>query len=178
MATIETPFLIVGPGPASLVAAKVASGAGLACMIVGHQAVEPCDPVELDEASLAILEPHGVLGVLRPYAASQQPFMIAPELFENGLKHHCVADMLITVYDNMTISDSTTTDSATTDSATTASGMTAVLTDGSSSWPVSADHFLDTRSLDTSTLPLELNEAIHAAADYSLRLLEQLRAAH
>lgn len=168
MATIETPLLIVGHGPASLVAAKVASGAGLACMIVGHQAVEPSNPVELDEESLAILDPHGVLGVLRPYASSHQPFTIAPELFENGLKHHCVADMLITVYDNMTISDSNTTDSA-----TTALGMTAVLTDGATSWPLVADHFLD-----TSSLPLGLNEAIHAAATFVAQLLEQLRAAN
>ncbi|MED6303747.1 MAG: FAD-dependent monooxygenase, partial [Actinomycetota bacterium] len=99
--TIATPLLIVGRGPAALVIAKVVSGRGLPCLVVGHETLENAESVMLDPESLEILEPHGVLAVLRPYAAAQDPFTITPLAFENGLKHHCVADMLITVYDDM-----------------------------------------------------------------------------
>ena len=107
-----------------------------------------------------MLEPHGVLGVLRPYAASQDPFAIAPQLFENGLKHHCVADMLITVYDAMSVDNI----------VEGAVGTAAVLSDGRSSWPIAADALLD-----VANLPTELNAAVHEAADFAVQLLSQAR---
>lgn len=159
MPSIETPLLIVGHGPAALVAAKVASGAGLPCLLAGHQSLDQHDPVQLDEQSLAVLEPDGVLGVLRPYAASQEPFAIAPGLFEQGLKHHCVADMLVTVYDGMWL----------TDSVEVGQGRSGVLTDGRARWRIEADRFLD-----ASDLPTELNAAVQAGSNATNQLLDSL----
>ena len=100
---IDTPLLVVGPGPAALLVAKLASGRGLASVIAGHEITGAEDPVELDAAALAVLSPHGLLDVLRPYLASHHPVAIAPAVFEEVVKHHCVADMNITVYDGLTL---------------------------------------------------------------------------
>ncbi|MGB5755628.1 MAG: hypothetical protein WBM50_01830 [Acidimicrobiales bacterium] len=156
---IETPLLITGHGPAALVAAKVLSGSGLTSLVAGHAPRDDVKPVELDAESLAILEPHGVLGVLRPYASTQEPFTIAPLFFEQGLKHHCVADMLITVYDDMTF---TPTDHAA------GSGR---LDGAGSSWEIKA-HAL----LDVSPYPSDLNQSIHQAAAFGRALLATLGA--
>lgn len=156
---IDTPLLIIGRGPAALVAAKVVSGAGMTSLVAGHEPVDDLEPVVLDERSLSILEPNGVLGVLRPYAAAQDPFTIAPTLFEQGLKHHCVADMLITVYDGMSLEEA----------EANGDGVTGRLTDGRSSWEIEADSLFD-----VAGLPTELNEAIHAAAAFGHRLLARL----
>lgn len=161
MPSIDTPLLIIGPGPAALVAAKSVSGRGLPCLVAGHVPVDDHQPVVLDAKSLAILEPHGVLDVLRPYASTQDPFTIAPLPFEQGLKHHCVADMLVTVYDNMTVEDRSP------DGA----GINGVLTDGRARWAIHADAFVD-----TSTMPADLNEAIHQAAELANLVLARLRA--
>lgn len=149
MTTIDTPLLVTGPGPGGLVAAKLLSGRGVPSMVVGHETVPSPDPVELDALSLTILEPDGVLGVLRPYATSQDPFTITAPAFENGLKHHCVADMLITVYDGMQVE------------LTADAEISGRMVVGSSTWDVVADATLPAASLGT-----ELNQVIHGAADF------------
>ena len=152
MADIHTPLLIVGSGPAALVAAKVASGWGLPCFLVGQQPHEDLKPTELDGRSQSILERHGVLAVLRPYATRHDPFTITPVSFERALKHHCVADTLITVYDGMSVQDL----------RPEGRGVAAVLTDGHRTWGIRADAYLD-----VGTLPTALNEAIQQAARFS-----------
>ena len=157
--TIETPLLIVGSGPAALVIAKVVSGQGLPCLIVGHEAVDNTEPVALDPESVAILEPHGVLAVLRPYAAAQNPFTITSLAFENALKHHCVADMLVTVYDDMYVNEA----------GTTTTDFRCELTDGRNTWEIQADAFVD-----VSEFSIDLNDAIHQAAAFGNELMSTI----
>ena len=165
MPTIDTPLLIAGQGPASLVVAKLVSGHGLPSLIVDHEPFEAQEPVVLDDDSLAVLEPHGVLGVLRPYATVQDPFTIQPLLFEQGLKHHCVVDMLVTVFDQMTP----------TGLQPEGTGLLGALSDGDGDgrWEVRADAFFDA-SEHRGYQPGELNEAIHAGAAFADRLLSTL----
>ncbi|MGF1599407.1 MAG: hypothetical protein ACFCVK_21250 [Acidimicrobiales bacterium] len=155
MPAIDTPLLIVGHGPSALVAAKVLSARGIPSVVAGHVPVDDGTPVVLDATALAILEPNGVLGVLRPYAGTQDPFTIAPLAFEHALKHHCVADMLITVFDGMTLAGPVEGEGP----------STGVLTDGRSRWEVRADAVLD-----TATLPTGLNAAIRAGAEAAAAL--------
>ena len=107
--------------------------------------------------ALAAMAPHGVLEVLRPYAATQDPFAIAPLLFEQGLKHHCIADMLVTIFDEMVYEAS--------------SAVAGVLTDGRRRWSVTADHMID-----VSELPTELNSAIVAGAAAANSLVDSFTA--
>ncbi len=151
MPAIDTPLLIVGHGPAALVAAKLASGIGQSSLVAGHESIGTYEPVVLDQRSVDILEPDGVLGVLRPYAADQDPFAIAPATFEAGLKHHCVVDMLVTVFDGLWVEDL----------EIDGSGATGRLTDGRSNWAVTADAYLG-----VSDYPTDLNAAIHCAAAF------------
>ena len=149
MPTIETPLLIIGDGPFPLVAAKLASGKGLPSLLLGHHYIDDSEPTTLDERSIEVLTPHGVLDVLRPYAHASHPLSIAPVALERGLKHHCVADMLITVYDRMVLLDRATDGSIT----------TGRIEDGRSSWAVRAETVLD---VDATSA--ELNDTIHRAA--------------
>ena len=137
---IETPLLITGGGPAALVAAQVASGSGLQSLIAGHEPIGDEEPVVLDSTALAVLTPHGVLDVLRPYFAATEPPAIAPSLFEGVLKHHCVVDMNITVFDGMSLVDLR--------AATT--GVTGALCDPKGRWEISADAHLEANPLATS----------------------------
>jgi hypothetical protein len=162
VALIDTTLLVVGHGPGALIAAKTLSAHGHGCLIAGHEPIDDDNAVLLDEHSIAILEPDGVLGVLRPYAANQDPFSIAPLHFEQGLKHHCVADMLVTVYDGMTFEAGEPTDDA-------GDAVHGVLSDGRSSWDVRADAFLD-----VTNYPANLNLAIQQAARFSSDLALRL----
>ena len=146
---IDTPLLVVGRGPAPLVVAKVASGWGLASVVAGHEGLGGDTPVELDATAVAVLTPHGVLGVLRPYLSAADPPAITPAAFEEVLKHHCVADMNVTVYDGLRF----------TEESRRGKGVTGVLTDGRSRWQVSADAFVD-----ADELPRDLLGAIAAGA--------------
>lgn len=173
MLTIATRLLLLGSGPAPLVAAKTAAGRGLPCVLVGHELVDDVEPVTLDEEALDVLRPNGVLDVLRPYAAAQEPFAIAPLHFEQTLKHHCVADMLVTVYDRMWFEldgDS--------DEAADADGPIAgSLTDGSSRWPVTTDAVFDpgltvsglgpAAGASSDSIPVDLNTAILRGARFA-----------
>ena len=161
---IETPLLIIGRGPAALVVAKVASGWGLSSLVAGHEPLGGDQPVVLDPAAVAVLGPHGVFDVLRPYLSAVEPPSIAPMVFEQVLKHHCVADMNVTVYDGMELVERVTVGSATGD------GVRGVLTDGRSRWDISADAFVD-----AAELPSELPAAIPAAAEAAAAVLATLR---
>jgi hypothetical protein len=153
---IDTPLLVVGRGPAALVVAKVASGWGLSSLVAGHQVVGGDDPVVLDAESVAVLAPHGVFDVLRPYLSAVEPPTIVPATFEAVLKHHCVADMNVTVYDGMELVDRVRVDGG---APAGPGGVRGVLTDGRARWEVRADAFVD-----AADLPGELPAAIPAAA--------------
>lgn len=146
---IETPLLVVGRGPAALVVAKVASGSGLSSLVAGHEPLGGDEPVALDPEAVRVLAPHGVFDVLRPYLSAVEPPSIAPATFEAVLKHHCVADMNVTVYDGMALVEA----------QRNGDGLRGVLSDGRSRWEVSADAFVD-----AADLPSELPAAITAAA--------------
>ena len=165
MLTIATRLLILGPGPAGLVAAKTTAGRGLPCLLAGHEPIDDTDPVILSDDALEALRPNGVLDVLRPYAAAQEPFAIAPLHFEQGLKHHCVADMLVTVYDRMWFEPAGGVDEATSP----AGAVDGMLTDGASRWTVTADAVFDTSALAPGTggSVQDLNAAILAGARFA-----------
>jgi hypothetical protein len=133
----------------------VASGWGLASLVAGHEPLTGEEPTVLDEESVATLRPHGVLGVLTPYAASRDPFAIAPTLFDQ-----CVVDMIITVYDGMHLVDA----------VVDADAVDGVLTDGTSRWDLHADALVD-----TSGFPVELNGAIRDGATAARAVLDRGR---
>jgi hypothetical protein len=157
---IETPLLVVGTGPAALVVAKVAAGWGLPCMLVGHEVISGDTPVPLEADAVADLTPHGVLDILRPYIQAVDPPTISPRDFEDVLKHHCVADLNVTVYDRMTAVER----------EINGRGLRAVLTDGKSRWDVVADVFVD-----ASALPSNLSAAITAGAATAREVVAELR---
>jgi hypothetical protein len=146
---IDTPLLVVGRGPAPLVVAKVAAGYGLACLLAGHETLGDDVPVPLGADAVAALERHGLLDVLRPYLAALDPLAIAPRTFEEVVKHHCVADLNVTVYDAVTVVER----------VAESDGLRGVLTDGTSRWALQADRFVD-----ADALPRALSDAIVAGA--------------
>ena len=148
---IDVPVLVVGSGPAALVAAKVVGGWGLSTLLVGHEPVVGAhehDPVVLQPDAVAILEVPGILNILRPYLTAVSPPEITTADFEDVVKHHCVVDMNVTVYDAMTLVDFRPGDSG---------GGAGVLTDGGARWDVHADLVID-----TATWPCDLNGAVRA----------------
>lgn len=146
---IDTPLLITGGGPAALVVARIASAHSISSIVAGHAPADGSEPVALDAASVEALGDS--LGILRPYLAVADPPTIDPAVFEHVLKHHCVADMNVTVYDGMELVDGDGTDG--------------VLADNRSRFDVTAD-----AHVDAAALPVELNAAIAAAA----RAVDQL----
>src|SRR5262245_5654610 len=151
---VDTPLLVVGDGPAALVVAKVAAAYGMACLLVGHEPTGDDTAVPLDAAASAALEEQGLLDVLRPYLEATNPLTIAPRTFEEVIKHHCVADLNVTVYDELTVVERV---------ADGAGGARGVLTDGTSRWDVRADRFVD-----GATLPDTLAAAITAGTAAAL----------
>ena len=149
---IDTPLLVFGPGPGALVVAKVASAFGFTSLVAGHETVGAEVPVPLGEDAVAALAAHGLLDVFRPYFVADNPPTITAAAFEEVLKHHCVVDMAVTVYDGMSLVER----------SVNGSGMAGVLSDGRSRWEVHADHFVD-----ASALPLDLNAAIVAGAQHA-----------
>jgi hypothetical protein len=146
---IDTPLLVVGRGPAALVVAKVAAGYGLACLLVGHEVTGGDEAVPLELDAVEALTQHGLVDILRPYLDAVDPPAIAPSAFEDVIKHHCVADLNVTVYDQMAVVDR----------MPEGRGLRGVLTDGTSRWDVSADVFVD-----ADALPTALSAAITAGA--------------
>ena len=152
---IDTPLLVTGHGPAVLVVAKVVSGWGLQSLVAGHQPLDGDEPVTLDPEAVAVLAPHGVFDVLRPYLASVEPPSIGPRTFEEALKHHCVADMNVTVYDGIELVERTPRGPY---------GVAGVLSDGRARWEVVADAYVDAADLPT-TLPDAITAAARRAAE-------------
>jgi hypothetical protein len=159
---IDTPLLVVGRGPAALVVAKVAAGCGLACLLVRHEGTGGEQPVALAPDAVAELERHGVLDILRPYLVALDPPTIAPAAFEEVVKHHCVADLNATVYDQMDVIER----------VPAGSGVRGVLTDGTSRWELRADVFVD-----ADLLGAELSSAITAGTAAAVGAVEAERAA-
>ncbi len=160
---IDTALLVVGTGPGALLVGKLASGRGLGSVIAGHEITGSDEPAPLDERAVAILTPHGLFDVLRPYLASHHPVAIEPAAFEEVVKHHCVADMNTTVYDGLQLEEAEPTEGG---------GVRGVLTDGRSRWPITADAFVDAASL-----PTELSAAVAAAADVANAIVDRVVAA-
>jgi hypothetical protein len=146
---IDTPLLVVGRGPPALVVAKLAGGYGLPCLLAGHEVVGGDVPVALDADAVVVLERHGLLDVLRPYLTALDPVAIAPRAFEEVVKHHCVADPNVTVYDDVEVIER----------VAVGAGLRGVLTDGRARWELLADRFVD-----AELLPGALPAAITAAA--------------
>ncbi len=157
---IDTPLLVVGTGPAPLVVAKIAAGWGLPCLLVGHEVTGGDTPVPLDADAVAELIPLGVLDILRPYLDAVDPPTIAPRAFEDVLKHHCVADFNVTVYDRMTVVER----------VPDGRGVRAVMTDGKARWDLRADTFVD-----AARLPNTLPAAIIAGAATVRAILDARR---
>jgi hypothetical protein len=155
---IDTPLLVVGHGPAALVVAKLAAGRGVPCLLAGHEALDDDTPTALDDAAVDVLVRHGVFDVLRPHLTATAPATIAPSEFEAVVKHHCVADLNVTVYDQVDVVQRDLSDD----------GGRAVLTDGTSRWELHADHFVD-----AGLLPSALSAAIVAGAAAVERLAPQ-----
>jgi hypothetical protein len=154
---IDTPLLVVGRGPAALVVAKVAAAYGLACLLVGHEVIGGDAAVPLGADAVAVLERHGLLDVLRPYLDTVDPPTVAPGAFEEVVKHHCVADLNVTVYDRMAV----------TEREPVGRGVRGVLTDGTNRWDVTADLFVD-----ALLLPSALPAAIVAGAAAALEAVD------
>lgn len=164
MVTVWTGLLIVGGGPGALAAAEIASGYRLPSLVVGHEAGKGPNaefPVALDGDAVAALLPHGVLDVLRPYLAVADPPTLSPHVFEDILKHHCVADMNVTVYDAMEV----------TDRRPAGAGLRGTLTDGKARWDVEAEAVID-----TSEYPPGLSDAVNRAAQDVRAVLRAMQA--
>ena len=131
---IDTPLLITGSGPASLIIAKLASGRGLSSLIAGHSSSQDQTAVLLSKGAVNILSPHGLFYVLRPYLLSHDPVHISRAAFEQVLKHHCVADMNTTVYDNFSFTPIRNDIEA---------RWSGIISDGTSSWDIRADAWID-----------------------------------
>jgi hypothetical protein len=153
---IDTPLLVVGRGPAPLLAAKVAAGYGTGCLLVGNHAVGDDEPVAFTAEAYAELQRHGLLDILRPYLVPGEPAAIAPSDFEYVVKHHCVADLNVTVYDQIEVIER----------VTVGRGVRGVLTDGTIRWDLTADRFIDGEQL-----PRALSDAIMAGAAAAMEAL-------
>jgi hypothetical protein len=130
---IETPLLVVGRGPAPLVAAKVAAGWGLPTLLAGHEPTGADEAVVLGDDELHALTTHGVIDILRPSLVGTGPALVSRREFEDVLKHHCVADVNVTVYDQVDVVDI----------EPDGDGLRAVLTDGRARWELAAAHYID-----------------------------------
>jgi hypothetical protein len=157
---IDTPLLVVGRGPAALVVAKVAAGYGLACLLVGHEVIGDDRAVPLGADAVNELERHGLVDILRPYLDAVDPLTLTPHTFEDVVKHHCVADLNVTVYDQMAVVER----------VTVGRGLRGVLTDGTTRWDLSADMFVD-----AALLPSALSAAITTGGAAALAAIDARR---
>jgi hypothetical protein len=154
---IDVPVLVVGEGPAPLTVAKMLAGRGVPCLLAGHRVRPETAPTPLGPAVVEILKAYGLLDILHPYLDRNGATMtISPDIYENVIKHHCVADVNVTVYDEVAIVDR----------HAGPSGVEAAMTLGRSRWEVRASQLVD-----GSELPASLPEAIVIAADLVNRLL-------
>lgn len=156
-AIIDVPVLVVGHGPAPVTVAKMFAGRGVPCLLAGHDVLPEAAPATLGSAAVDALRAFGLLDILRPYLdCTGGSATIPSDIYENVIKHHCVADLNVTVYDDVEIVDR----------RTGPSGVEAVMTHGRSRWEVRAAQLVD-----GSGLPTSLPDAIVSAADLVNRLL-------
>ncbi|MFV0260263.1 MAG: hypothetical protein ACK5PP_17650 [Acidimicrobiales bacterium] len=164
---ITTPLLVIGSGPVAVVAAEVASAVGVASVLAGEpsgaaadDAVGPLDerPVALTPEAEQILRGTGLLGVLGPHLPAGPPadgaaerLWVTPASLFRILRRHCVADLMVTVYDGMSVGDLVPGSDG---------GFEATLTDGVSAWTVRAASVID-----AGALPQELNAGVVAVWD-------------
>jgi hypothetical protein len=154
---IDVPVLVVGDGPAPLTVAKMLSGRGVPCLLAGHTVRPDAAPAALGSSAVDVLKAYGLLGILQPYFDHNGASVtISPDIYENVVKHHCVADVNVIVYDEVSIVDR----------VAGPSGVRAVMALGGSRWEVRASQLVD-----GSDLPTELPDAIVAAADLVNHLL-------
>jgi hypothetical protein len=154
---IDVPVLVVGQGPAPLTVAKMLAGRGVLCLLAGHTVLPDAAPAALGSSAIDVLKAHGLLEILHPYLDHDGTSVaISPEVYENVIKHHCVADINVIVYDEVDIVDR----------LVGSSGVDAVMTQGRSRWQVHAAALVD-----GSDLPASLSDAIVTAAALVDRLL-------
>jgi hypothetical protein len=153
---IDTPLLVLGRGPAALVAAKVAGASGQPCLLVGHEVTGGDAPVALEPGAVAVLVEHRLVDVLRPHLLAVDPLTISPREFEEVVKQHCVADLNVGVYDRMELVGG----------AVTGRSLRGVLTDGRSRWEVVADTWIEADEPATS-----LSAAIVAGASAAVEAI-------
>jgi hypothetical protein len=158
---IDTPLLVVGRGPAPLVAAKVAAGWGLPTLLAGHEPTGADEAAVLGEDELRALSAHRVIDILRPSLVGPGPALVSRSEFESVLKHHCVADVNVTVYDQVEVTDL--------EPEGDAGGVRGILTDGRSRWDLHADHYVDGRAL-AQALPEAVMAGVGAAEAVLVRL--------
>jgi hypothetical protein len=133
------------------------AGRGVPCLLAGHAVLPEVAPATLGRSEVEALQGYGLLDILNPYLVSNGgSATISPEVYENVIKHHCVADVNVTVYDDVAIVDRRAGPSA----------VEAVMTHGRSRWEVRASQLVD-----GSELPSALPDAIAASADLVARLL-------
>ena len=147
---IEVPAVVVGRGPAPLTVAKMLAGQAIPCLLAGHEPAGNVAPVPLGDAAIATLKQHRVYDVLLPYVGRGPSPAMSSDDYEDVLKHHCVADVNVTVYDAVAVVERR---------SDRAGVVEAVLTDGRSRWDLRAR-----RLVDGDSLPVALPEAIVAAA--------------
>ena len=146
---IEVGAIVVGRGPGPLTVAKMLAGQAIPCLLAGHEPAGGDELVSLDDTAVAALAHHRLLDILVPYLAAGPSRSIAAVEYEHVVKHHCVADINVTVYDNVAVIER----------RHAAQGVEAVLTDGRSRWDLRAQWFVDGEAL-----PTPLSQAIVAAA--------------
>ncbi|MFR9804139.1 hypothetical protein ACL02T_17875 [Pseudonocardia sp. RS010] len=146
----------MGGGPGALAVAEIASGLRVGSLVVGHAPNDghhADEPVVLDPAAVAALEPNGVLDVLRPFLAQVDPPAISPRAFEVALRQHCAADFNVTLYDSVEVREVTRPPAG-------GEGVCeAVLSDGRSRWDLEAQALID-----TADYPKHLSEIVNRAA--------------
>jgi ribulose 1,5-bisphosphate synthetase/thiazole synthase len=148
---IDIPVLVVGNGPGPLTVAKMVAGRGVPCLLAGHAVLPDAGPATLGPSAVEALQAHGLVDILLPYIHRDgASITISSETYEKVIKHHCVADINVVVYDQVVIVDR----------VVGPSGVDAVMTLGRSRWPVQARQLVD-----GSLLPTSLPDAIVAAAD-------------
>lgn len=155
--TIQTPLLVVGSGPGALVVAKLAGAHGIGTLLVGHALHDDEEPATLSAEAIGALTPTGLFDILRPFLAPVDTVAIAPAAFEEVVKHHCVVDVNVTVYDGMELLDAQPHGEG---------GTSGVLTDGRSRWEIVADRYVD-----ATHLPTTLSDAVVAATATVERLV-------
>src|SRR4051812_9344672 len=135
------------------------AGHAIPSLLVGHEAAGGAEVIPLGDAAVAALRQHRLLDVLLPYIGAGPSPAISLDDYEHVLKHHCVADINVTVYDNMAVVEK----------RRAGSNVEAVLTDGRARWELHARWLID-----DETLPAGLPEAIIAAASVVDRIIADL----